>query len=533
MINYNVKDIALQRKKSRGFEEYRLAMSPNTVAISNGNNDLVMIDTASFLANIQTQASSSWASQSLSSSYATTVGSVLGSSVIGYVSGADYATFSGLAENADQASIAISAVSATSASYARTSSVAMTSNTTNTASISKNVIGYITETVNILSGVGAFAAGGSINITADGGVLADVNIKHGGASAINLKDSNDVTRLSVNVGGITVTGGITGSVTTASFTETSNMANTASNAYGVNPPGGAVNITSQTSANINLLSGLNAAAAVGNVHIAGSDGALGGNVGLKHGSAGSSSFKDSNDIERIVINNTGVIVTGGITGTITTASNALGMVVGNTQNVEISSVLTRNINITSGVGAITTGGSVNITANGPAGANITLKHGTNGSTSLKDVNNITRLQVTNAGITVTGGITGSTTNAISAITSSHVRGVDGDNSNSASAVYIKAGDDVDFATAGGIVIESGNNSDGAAEGVVTNIVLIAGSSSFNGNTGSIVCHGDLIVTGSIMASGHIGITKDVYYTDAASNPQTMSFVNGILISDTQ
>jgi hypothetical protein len=86
MINYNVKDIALQRKKTHGFEEYRLAMSPNSVIVSDAANNLSMVDTASFFVSSSTtlsssyastasylvggqSLSSSWASQSLSSSY--------------------------------------------------------------------------------------------------------------------------------------------------------------------------------------------------------------------------------------------------------------------------------------------------------------------------------------------------------------------------------------------------------------------------------------------------------------------------------
>ena len=78
MVSYNIKDISLQRKKLHGFEEYKLATSANSVVVTNANNDLVMISTSSFGTNSTSSISSSYA---LTASYALNGGSGGGSSV--------------------------------------------------------------------------------------------------------------------------------------------------------------------------------------------------------------------------------------------------------------------------------------------------------------------------------------------------------------------------------------------------------------------------------------------------------------------
>lgn len=133
MINYDVKDIALQRKKTHGFEEYRLDMIPNSIVVSDAASDLKMVDTSSFLANLPIQNyaySSSLAALAYQAQTATTATSSLTSVSSSYATTASYAASASVSVTATSAQTAISAsyaptVPTISSSYAETASYAL------------------------------------------------------------------------------------------------------------------------------------------------------------------------------------------------------------------------------------------------------------------------------------------------------------------------------------------------------------------------------------------------------------------------
>jgi hypothetical protein len=146
MINYEVKDIALQRKKTHGFEEYRLDMQPNSIIVSDAANNLSMVDTSSFYAAAPIQISASYAitashihtasfavsaNTARSASFATTASYAFNAVTASTVVSASFAASSTNAINAVSTSYSVNAdnagnsVTATSASYSVSSSNAI------------------------------------------------------------------------------------------------------------------------------------------------------------------------------------------------------------------------------------------------------------------------------------------------------------------------------------------------------------------------------------------------------------------------
>ena len=77
MPNYNTKDVFIQRRTQTGtFEEHPLVVQPNSLIVTDPLNNLIMVDTSSFLAgtgSITQAISSSYSNYAVTSSYALNV----------------------------------------------------------------------------------------------------------------------------------------------------------------------------------------------------------------------------------------------------------------------------------------------------------------------------------------------------------------------------------------------------------------------------------------------------------------------------